>query len=65
MKHVPRLAYNKIVFAMAVIGMAGSVVGIFGGILLQSIPFMVTGLLIWGLCLVAIVSMALYEIIRF
>ena len=49
---------NKIIFTIAVIGMLGSVFGIFGGMFFEDVKVMMIGMFIWALALVGILARA-------
>lgn len=50
---------KRIVFTLGILGMLSSVFGIFGGMFFQSIPIMFVGMLIFSLCLISILALAL------
>ncbi len=47
---------DKIIGIVAVVGIFGSIIGIIGGMAIQSTQFMLGGLAIWGLSLGTILS---------
>lgn len=54
-----KLNWDKIIFVVGIIGICGSVFGIFGGIFFESIKIMIIGLLVWAVVLIIILLKAL------